>query len=217
MTQNSCIALWDGGGWVTQVVSAHPGACGFLSSSVQGFLRDRAFNMIIFPRRHSLIWQVLPPGQGPGVVVNTSQVWKSQVWKPPSPVQHEHGPRSSELIARELMSPERAPCFRSQTPPERAAESQVASTPTGFQETLAVLRSPHFLLNIQSLGGESQGGPHSLPHHPQTYPGEYLCVHRWNAHRDSTSSRMGWGERALGLVRLWDPPLLWGTLHTHSF
>lgn len=58
-----------------------------------------------------------------------------------------------------------------------AVESQVASTPTGFQETLTVLRSPHFLLNVQSLGGESQGGSCSLLPPPPDLPwGISLCA-----------------------------------------
>ena len=74
MTQNSCTPLW-GGGRVTQVGSAHPEACGFLPSSVQGFLKERVFKMIVFLRRHSLIWQAQAAKRA-GVWACDDQQWE---------------------------------------------------------------------------------------------------------------------------------------------
>ena len=157
MTQNSCAPLW-GGGRVTQVGSAHPEACGFLPSSVQGFLKERALKTIVFLRRHSLIWQVQAAKRA-GVWACDDQQWErkscSLKASVSSPTRTPSRPQGSQLVS---LCPQRGrPPPGSKHAQKQAAESQMASALKGFQETLTVLRSPHF------LPPRSWRGPHWLP------------------------------------------------------
>lgn len=93
----------------------------------------------------------------------------------------------------------------------------MASTPIGFQETPTVLRSPHFLLNIQSLCGESEGDPHPLLPPPLnlTLGNISLCVH--SCSRKQYGQQDGVGREGPQLIQTLGFLTSLDTLHTHLF
>lgn len=182
MTQNSCIPLW-GAGWVTQVGSAHPEDCGFLPSSVQGFLREGTFRIIIFLRIHSLIWQAqaIKTAQGAGGTGLWSTalergragaesfILQSNMNTPPDP-------QSFQLVSLYL--------WRGLSPLGPKRHQKVSCRkPDGLSThrlpgNLDSSKKPLFPASHPEPGWGKAGRPSlTAPSTPEPCPWEYLCVH----------------------------------------
>lgn len=121
-------------------------------------------------------------------------------------------PRHPELTISKRMSPEGAPSSRSQTPPDRDCRGPDGLGAHTLPGNSTVLRSPYFLLHIQSLGGESHPSLTAPSTPVLTLGNASACT---AAHRSPMSGRWGGEGGPAASLTLGSPTSLGH--HPHPF